>query len=475
MDILFLQKPFFMEPLGIMYLSASLKQGGHNTLLASTDDNVPQIIKDYNPQIIASSVMTGDHTFYNKLVSELKLNNPSTLFVAGGPHPTFFPAYLEKSSFDAIGRGECESAFLDFCDTLEKGGDVTKIKNFWIRNKDGEIVKNNVRPLESNLDNLPFPDREILDGFEIITKTPISHFIASRGCPYNCSYCFNHSLAKLYQDESNSPSRVRFRSVGNLCDEIKKVSLSNNMQLVYFQDDTFTLNRKFLNEFLDSFSFEVGSPYHCHVRANTLDKKTAELLKESGCLSVHMALETANDNLRNNLLKRNMTKNQIISASKILKDNGIKLMLQNMIGLPDSTLKDDLETLELNQKIHPDVAWVSIFQPYPGTALGNYCLEKKLCTEEVLDNIGQSFFVSSVLNFSEERKTQLHNLQRLFGLLVEAPFLSDPEILMPLLNTQRSSDIDDLLFKIIRGYRKEGDKRMFGLDLPTYQKIEIKK
>ena len=83
MNILFLQKPFFMEPLGVMYLSSSLKQGGHKVDIITTDEDVSQKIKEYKPQIIASSVMTGDHQMYSETIKKIKTEFPEVTFDVG--------------------------------------------------------------------------------------------------------------------------------------------------------------------------------------------------------------------------------------------------------------------------------------------------------------------------------------------------------------------------------------------------------
>ena len=472
MNILFLQKPFFMEPLGVMYLSSSLKQGGHKVDIITTDEDVSQKIKEYKPQIIASSVMTGDHQMYSETIKKIKTEFPEVTFVAGGPHPTFFPAYLKESSFDAIGRGECESAFNEFCTTLEKGDDISQVKNFWIKNKGGEIIKNNVRPLENDLDSLPFPDRDLARKYAIISQTPILHFLSSRGCPFDCSYCFNHSFSKLYRDESGSAKQVRFRGVENLVREIEEAISDFPTSFVYFQDDTFILNQKKVNQFADKYPSKVGLPFHVHVRANLINPSLVSTLRDAGCYSVHMAAETANDEIRNKLLRRNMTKDQIISASHEIKKSGIKLMLQNMIGLPDSTLDDDLETVRLNQQCKPDCSWVSIFQPYPGTWLGDYCKNKGLYDGNFSD-LDSGFFDKSVLNFPDERKKQLANLQKLFGLMVENPWLLDPEIYGGILSAEHDQ-VGQFLQDVFRGYRKKTDIDLYGFELPTSSHMKVK-
>ena len=234
MKVLFVTKPFFIEPLGLMYLSSTIKSLGHEAGLVLTSENLTKKFQEFDPDVIAYSIMTGDQDFYENINKELK-KQYSFLAIGGGPHPTFFPEMLKDSSLDAICIGEGEEAIKHFL----KNPTSKEIPNFWFK-QGGEIIKNPVQSLMRDLDSFPFPDRRLVFKYEEIRNGPIKHFIASRGCPFNCSYCFNESWAKIYEGKGR---RVRFRSVNNLLEEISEVVNSSPTKFVYFQDDTFTLNK----------------------------------------------------------------------------------------------------------------------------------------------------------------------------------------------------------------------------------------
>lgn len=453
MNFLFINKPFFIEPLGIMYISSAIKKLGHKTDLVTTSENLEKKINSFKPDFIGYSIMTGDQEYYNEINKKLK-KKFDFFSIAGGPHPTFFPEFLKDSSFDAICRGEAEGAMQQFLERYSLFA-----PNFWFKLKSGKIKKNPVQHLISPLDEIPFPDRDIFAQFPEIKNGPIKHFIASRGCPFNCSYCFNESFAKLYQKKGK---RVRFRSVDNLIQEIGEVTSNSYTKFVYFQDDTFTLDKNWLGEFSEKYPPQISFPFHCHVRANTIDEEKVRLLKESGCYSVHIAAESGNDELRNKILNRSMSKEQIISASKLLEKHGIKFMLQNIIGIPEGNLETDLETLELNIKCKPDYAWVSIFQPYPGTKLGEFCKIKGYYKGDFRD-LGNNFFDSSKLNFSNEYKNQLSNLQKLFAIAVEYPDLYYSGLLNKFIELPYESN-KEIFLKLYREFRKKGDKKLYGFD-----------
>ena len=414
MRVLFLYKRHPVVPLGIMYLSSVLRRYKHKTKLAFIDDL--DIVKEFKPNVIAASVMTGSQNKYLEIFIDLK-KKFKFLSVMGGPHPTFFPEVIEEEGLDAIIRGEAEDAFLELVDKLKKKKDITKIKNVWIK-KNGKIYKNDMRSLVEDLDSLPFPDRGIVYEHEFWKKEPIRHFIAGRGCPYNCSYCFNEEYSKLYNGKGK---RVRWRSVSNLIKEIKEVMEKYPSPIVYFQDDTFILNKVWLREFSKEYKKEINLPYHCHVRANLVDEEICKLLKDSNCYSVHIAAETGDSELRNKILNRNMSDEEIYNASKLLRKYKIKFMMQNMIGLPNGNLKNDFGTLRMNIKCKPTYAWVSIFQPYPGTELSRLAIDGGYCSGEDLDRIGEGFFDESVMKI--KNKDEVESLQKLFGITVEHPIL----------------------------------------------------
>jgi radical SAM superfamily enzyme YgiQ (UPF0313 family) len=419
MKFLFLYWNHPVEPLGLMYLSSVLKQNGHQTKLGiiGGERDLEQVVLEYRPDVVAASVMTGSHVEFMEIVSRLKKRRP---FVAmmGGSHPTFYPDVIEEyPDLDAVVTGEAEDAVKEFANASEKGGDVTKIHNLWVR-KNGQIYKNEMRDLEEDIDNLPFPDRDLVYDHSLWRRQPIRHFIAARGCAYRCTYCFNNAVAEIYKGKGKW---VRWRSVESVVREVKDVMKKYGGEFVYFQDDIFIMDKKWLAEFAQTYSREVRLPFHCHVRPNLVDEASARLLKEAGCYSVHMALETADDDLRK-LIERDMPKETIVNACRCLNGNGIKIMLQNILGLPTSSLKQDFETLEMNILCEPLYAWCSLFQPYPGLELTRYAKEKGLLEPKGgngYDDIGKKFFEASILKL--EHKKEREFLQKWFAIASAYP------------------------------------------------------
>jgi len=392
-----------VEPLGILYLSAALQAEGHGVGVGYGMDHEGLIGA---PDYVAYSVMTGDRDYFLTLNRELK-SRYEFISVFGGPDPTFSPeAYRDNQDVDVFVRGEGEEAF------------PAIIRE----NLDGEIIGYPV-----NIDDLPHPDRALF-------PTKIHHFIASRGCPFSCTYCFNSKWKKLFKDK-----RVRYRNMDDLMMEINDAKPS----FVYFQDDCFGASRKWLKRFVREYP---KIPYHCHLRADTLDDEYIALLHESNCVSAHVALETANEEYRKKILGRRMSNQTVVEACKKLQDAGIRIMLQNMIGLPGTTIDNDLETLDFNRIIQPHYAWCSIYQPYPGTVLGDECYKKGIVNHEP----GQTFFETSPLNFDAEHIRQLEVLQKEFAIAVKhdyPPWPLTPKAFMSRVYQAGRAEADKILFQ----------------------------
>jgi radical SAM superfamily enzyme YgiQ (UPF0313 family) len=387
--------------------------------IASQEDPIA-VALEWKPGVVGYSVYTGSQTYYRDL--NLNIKEATDLFsVFGGPHATYFPEYVEEPGVDAICIGEGEGAILDLVNALEAGQTPSGIENWWFK-RNGRIERNPVRPAEDDLDTLPLPDRVLLFEKDDFTRqSGIKHFITSRGCPYDCTYCFNHALAEIYRGKGK---RLRQMSVAKVIEEVNWVQQRYPMQFVVFLDDLFIVHEGWLRDLAERFPQEVGLPFFCNVRANLVTPAKVALLKQAGCASVGMGLETGNPNLRNEILKRNLSNEQIIEASRLIREAGIQLLTTNMLGLPGGTLANDFETLALNHACRPAYANAFLYQPYPRTELGEYA-HRNGYVEGSLDDIDPSAWERSVLRFSTpEEKRRIENFNKLFAMTVEWPWLA---------------------------------------------------
>lgn len=396
---------------------SALKKAGHRPDIIQTDrEDIDAYIRKFKPQIIAYSLITGTHIYFQELNRGLK-KKFSFISLFGGAHATFFTDDLMKDeAVDIACLGEGEETLVELADSIELGKEYHAIKNLWVR-LGGQIHKNDVRQLQK-LDAIDFPERDIIyQKYGDCRSNPIKNIIATRGCPFNCPYCYNHQIKKIYADKG---AYVRQRSIDNVFAELIEIKGKYPVKLFYFQDDIFAFNKNWLREFTRRYPAEIGVSFHCHLRVGLADREAVSSLAAAGCSSVSFAVEAGNDKIRNEILGRRMSKEQILNLAKMLREANIKFRTLNMVGLPGGSIITDLETLELNIKCQPDLGWAGIFQPYPKTELYQKAKDLNLCGEIELHKFN-TFFGDSVLNLPDKNK--IANIQRLFSLIVSWPIL----------------------------------------------------
>ncbi|MBU0494599.1 MAG: B12-binding domain-containing radical SAM protein [Chloroflexi bacterium] len=421
MRILFIVEKIEFEPLGILQLSSILKRAGHDVkLVIAADENPVAVAKSYQPRVVGYTAFTGTQHFYLQVNRRIKEEVPGVFSVFGGPHPTFFPEMIEETGVDGICLGEGEDALPDLVTALDASADHTAIPNWWFK-VDGRVVQNDLRPLIADLDALPFLDRALLYDIHPISRHAKNRpMIMGRGCPFNCSYCFNHAYFELYKGKGK---RIRQRSVDNVIEEYAQLQAQYPFSFVIFTDDTFIVSREWLREFAGKWPAAGGAPFHAQVRANLVNDEITELLVQAGCQAVGMGVESGNDYLRNEVLNRNLSREQITRAAGILNQHRLALITTTMLGLPKGSLATDLESLELNVACRPAYAATYLYQPYPRTRLGEFTKSEGLL-EGSFDDIIPSAVQKSVLKFaSPQEKHRIEHLQNWFAIGVEWPAL----------------------------------------------------
>jgi radical SAM superfamily enzyme YgiQ (UPF0313 family) len=411
------------ERLGIMYLSAALKKDGHQTRLAYANGLGPQklddLMADYQPAVVAYSAMTGEHHDALKHIRRLKKAH-EFISVFGGPHATFFPDLIHEEGVDAVCIGEGDYAVPDFCRRIERDEPYWKTENFRVKH-DGEVHTNPLRDLVADLDELPDPDRDLMyDADEKLRQAGPKLFSVSRGCPYKCTYCFNHQYNSMYKGKGKI---VRHRSPERVVAEIKTVKQNFPITYTYFSDDTFLIKPPgWVETFCKLYEQEVGIPFGCSVRANVVTEEVA-MLAEAGLWGAWMGIECANDQAANEVFHRDMNKDLLLRAGRMLQKHGIKICAQNIVGLPvENAFEVDKETLDFNIKFKPEHPLASILYPYPGTWIESYSREHGYLKDdaETLETNKRK----SMLTFSSKlEKRRIENLHKLFAIFVWMPAL----------------------------------------------------
>lgn len=358
---------------GLGYLSSVLKQAGHETALVylwtePQRDEFLQRVMATAPALIAFSATTHQFPYVEKCARWIKESLSGMLCIVGGPHPTLVPEeVLANPDFDFVCVGEGEYPLLDLVTALQEGRTVANIPNLWLR-QDGNVIKNPLRPLLDNLDELPFADRDLFDFDEILANNDgWVDMMAGRGCPYGCSYCCNPILREKFKGLGRY---VRFRSVDNVLSEIRFLANRYKIKTLNFQDDVFTLNRDWTLQFCREYEKEFAFPFWINSRVERInDEEIIAALAHAGCCGVRIGIESGNEKLRAEILKRRMSNEEIRHAFALAHRYGLDVYTCNMLGIPGETAEMIQETIDLNRALQPADLQFSVFYPYPMTEL----------------------------------------------------------------------------------------------------------
>ncbi len=358
---------------GLGYIASVLKEKGHsvNYITVANDQDTAALyerIRSNDPEITGFYVTTSQFCYAKEIIPVIK-NISKSFLVCGGPHPTLQPeCILEIPDLDAIVRGEGEYPMLDLVEALEHKTDYLLIKNFWFRTNKG-IIRNELRPLISNLDDLPFPDKSSLDyQKEIDRHRGVIRFNMSRGCTYECTYCSNKAFSNIFEK-----NYFRTLSPQKAIKEIELNAAKYNFKEIIFDDDTINLNEKWFHEFFTLYKTKFKYPFVCNMRPNIINEDAVKLLKEAGVKAIWIGIEHGNEEFRKQILKRDITDKQIIDAVKLINKYKISCFAQVIVGLPFENKKLFLDTVRLCRKLHINNKSISIFFPYPSTELGKIC------------------------------------------------------------------------------------------------------
>ncbi|MBU4360687.1 B12-binding domain-containing radical SAM protein [Patescibacteria group bacterium] len=419
MSTLVLLQQYKFTSLGPMYLSSVLKSKGHNCvlLIKGLEKDIIESIRKIKPDLIGFQVFTGQQQWalkYTKLIKE----NFSIPVIFGGNHITHNPDIIEKNEcIDFICRGEGEYAILELLEKMEQKKDLTDIKNIWAR-QNKNIYKNDVRDL-ANPDDLPFPDRELYYRYPLFRSNSVRRFITGRGCPFQCTFCHNHLDIELYKGKG---VWARKRSALSVIEEIKQVKNKYKMKIVDFSpDDFFLSDSEWALDFLELYEKEIKTPFVFNTRPQTINMEIAKALKKAGCRGVAISIESADDKLRNEVLKKYTKINDIKEAIKCLKNEKLITKTYNMIGIPGETIEQALETLKLNMELKPTWARCAIISPYPNTNIWDAGIEAGCLDPLSADQFSDTYIDETLFKISN--KNEFINLQRFFAICARFPFI----------------------------------------------------
>lgn len=397
----------------IYALTSILKAKGIDVSYVSDDSQstIIQELERIKPSIVMYSSFSTAFKDYAAFDEKLKKRMNVTSIV-GGPSVTYNPQLLFESSIDAACMGEGDIALPEY---ILSG--YQQCPNVYLNNNK---VTNTFHDF-ADLDSMPFPDRSIIyDKDSIRRNNPSKTFISGRGCPFMCTYCFNHIHNKLFR---KCGSIIRKKSVDYILEEVAGVLAKYPLKTVVFNDDTFIVDQKWFLEFAERFSSKFEISYSCNIRANLMTDEIARALAESRCAVVNWSIESGDENLRNTVLKRHMSDNHILYAAEVINKYKLKHRIGNVIGLPGESEEQINKTIEMNIKCSPNIALANIFVPFPGLELTKMAIDGKYYTPLQDDQLPSNYFTKSVLNLSDSTNTMLQKSIFLFPTFVAFPIL----------------------------------------------------
>lgn len=397
-------------------LTAYLKSKGFQVsyLSESCFDKAIKRLKADKPDLLCYSTFAANSIVYIGF-DKVQKDIIGIKSVIGGPGAIFNSDYFLNTTIDAICIGEGEDALVQYLQTNGKSA------NNMIINDNTSTVHTVKYNHFINLDQMPFPDRELVYNEEpYLKRMKYRMFLSGRGCPYECTYCHNHMFNRRFK---NCGKIIRKKSVEYFIEEIKQVDAKYNPHLIVMQDDTFIIDRNWIFEFRKKYKKSINKPFACYIRANLVDKDIVRNLKEAGCVCCAWSIESGNDNLRNTILKRNMNKEEIINAADLMNRYRIRHRIGNIIGMPHETYANVQETIELNIRCKPYFALANTLVPYPGLDITKYAVESGYLDSNYIDNLPNVTSSKSILRFSRTDKIKFLKTTYLFPIFVEMPVL----------------------------------------------------
>jgi len=397
---------------GIAILSAVLKRAGHEVFLVTITGpaNIHYIIHEtlvFMPDVIGLSLVETQksHAFDFCQMIRSGVYKYTGKIIVGGPYPTMDPEEVIKWPIDALCVGEGEDAILQYLQGL------SLIPNMWIK-QGNEIIKPH-NYLLTPLENLPPEDKSLFQLRHIVKKK--GHQLEAsvgRGCVYMCSFCINQSFLDKYR--FTKTEYIRIKKPDTIMQEILPYTLNPELEIekIAFIDDDFLIYSRYypiqFEAFYQRYNQQIHLPFNANVNPLSITEKNTEQFKKYGGLGMRIGIESSEKIRRS--LRKYITDKVLLNKIDILKHHQIEISTYNMIGLPNETKEDIDSMLDINAIIKPKFVKVSIFYPFEGTPIYNYCWQHNLIDKSKnwkLDN----YYTDICLSFSSDYIHHIKHIQ----------------------------------------------------------------
>jgi len=358
-----------MPPLGLGYLAAFAIQNGHEVQILDLGVEKKELTMSDIECFDLVGISVDTPRYYNALEAAKLVKGAGCIVVMGGYHATFMDKEVLKTGVvDFIVRGEGELIFIELLNMLET--------NFAEQNfeaidgisylKDGKYKKNKNAKLPTNLDDFPFPARDLfkLDQYKNrLGERPLINLITSRGCPFDCHFCSSTKFAG---------KKWRARSAKSIVDELEVLYHDYGYRAFTFLDDNFTINKTRMMEFADEVEARNLKDiiWWCFSRVDILanNEDMVKRLAEVGAFTMFLGLESANENSLENYGK-NINLKQQTKAIELLRKYGIRVLGSFILGDVSENKKMINNTVDWAINLNPYTVQFALLTPYPGTQL----------------------------------------------------------------------------------------------------------
>ncbi|MBT4890143.1 MAG: B12-binding domain-containing radical SAM protein [Rhodospirillales bacterium] len=476
-----------LVPLGVSIISTALSNAGFNTKVFDTTLYVDGEANNQDERVLSGQVKAANFeevglvhneanmfTEFRKLVEEFKpaligfsnveLTYNLTLELAesikdleiptvmGGVFATFSPEFILKGSqlIDMVCVGEGELAIVELATRICNGEDPVGVQNIW-HQRGKELIRPPRGGELLDIENMLLPKFEYFAPERIYRPMSGNMYRMvpveiSRGCPYKCTYCSAPSFANEFKEYGKW---LRYKSIDRIISEIEYYIEEYDVEYFYFISETFlAMSKKMRAEFYEKYS-KIKKPFWFNTRPETIKSDDIQALEEIGCHRISIGLETGNSEFRERMLQRKYSNENAIQAAQMIIDSKIELSVNNMIGFPDETRKMIFETIEVNRQFTADSHTVSVFQPFRGTGLFNYSVEKGYFDGA---DVCPDSFSESCLKMPSMTQQDIEGLYRTFNLYRTLDKKYWPDIQRAELNDEEGSRLFRELIAVSNSY-----------------------
>lgn len=362
-------------PLGLLYIASYLRSSGISAKMCDVParkfhlEDIIDEIKREEPLLVGLTALSSGVRSAVEIAREIKKVFGSTPKVGmGGAHVSVDPTFIKRFPyFDFAVIGEGEKTMLKIIRDIMAGREVSGIY-------EGEM--------SNDLDEYSFPARDLIDISDYFYakerlkgEPPTAMMIATRGCPYRCNFCSRPSHLRKF----------RTRSAENIVDEMEEI-YQDYPGGFSFEDDTFTLNKKLIHEFCDEvIKRRLNVRWKAMTRADAVDDELLGHMRQAGCDDLFFGVEAGNERIRNEVIKKHITDEQIFTAIRLCRKHGIHTNILLMLGFPTETEKEIKDTINFAAKAKADLMGIRITVVMPGSRLFEEAKREGIIDKDVID------------------------------------------------------------------------------------------